>query len=1000
MSPPHPLLELEHDALLQAFPGLLFRLDAGGRILGSRIDAPSDALLPAAGLVGKRIQSVPEPAVARAFAAALAQLRATRALVTFQYSLKIRGSDERYEARLMPLPDEQALAFLRNVSASARAAEALEASQFFLRRSQAVAGIGSYYLDALTGVWRSSPQLDSILGIDAAFTRNVAGWTSLIHPEHRADMLRHLSEHVLAEHQRFDREYRIIRVCDQSDRWVHGLGELEFDAAGTAVRMIGTIQDITDRRRVEKELRVSEERLRLALAAANQGLYDLNLQTGEAVVSPEYARMLGYEPETFHETSASWRGRMHPDDVESACKAYTEYIAGRLPEHRVEFRQRTRSGEWKWIQSLGKVVDWDAQGQPLRLLGTHSDITQRRRAEEILGLSMERFTLAMEASTDGLWDWHLPSGRAYFSPRYYTMLGYPPDSQPAGYDTWIAWLHPDDRARAMATVTAYLRNDRDAFEIEFRMQHASGHYRWIHSRGRVVQRDAQGQALRMVGIHSDITEQRLASERLAGARDELELRVQERTTQLTEAKLAAEAASQAKSRFLAMMSHEIRTPLNGVTGMLHLLQRDRLTAQQHHWIELASTSASTLLRVINDVLDFSKIEAGKLELRIADTDLHTTIQQTAITFAERAITRGLGWSVLIDPLVPRAVVADADRLAQVLGNLLGNAIKFTDTGNVRLYVNRAGEAAGTVRVRFQITDTGPGIAPDQHRHLFQPFSQLDNSTTRRHGGTGLGLGICKQLVELMDGRIGVESTPGKGSTFWFELPLTRTTPPTPHALADHGTTAGPDLPTLASPAPRRTPGRVLLAEDNEINQELAREMILHAGCTCDCVPNGAEAVRAAFTGHYDLLFMDCMMPEMDGYTATRTLRREEARRANAGKGVRRLTIIAMTANAMEGDREACLAAGMDDYLSKPLDPGLVGQTIARWLPTETPDTGTDPSAPRERANATSPARASGDASPAPDRPNQVPFPLNPWNQLCPSPRRPVTLAEARDFPRR
>jgi len=419
----------------------------------------------------------------------------------------------------------------------------------------------------------------------------------------------------------------------------------------------------------------------------------------------------------------------------------------------------------------------------------------------------------------------------------------------------------------------------------------------------------------------DITARKLAEGRLALAFEEL-----------NQAKLAADAASLSKSRFLAVMSHEIRTPLNGVTGMLKLLLGGNLSSRQRRWADMAQTSADTLLNVINDILDFSKVEAGKLDLHLQPIQLHATIQKTACIFAHRSASKALAWDLHIDPAVPPWVEADANWLTQVLVNLLGNAVKFTDAGSVRLCATLKSATADSATVRFEVTDTGVGLSPEQQGCLFKPFSQLDNSTTRRHGGTGLGLGICKQLVELMGGTIGVASAVGNGSTFWFELPfkLAMTVAnQMPDAKAGNA-----DSPVLV---PKAESGRILLAEDNEINQELAREIIVFAGYECDCVENGQKAVCAVRAGGYDLVFMDCMMPRMDGYTAAQTIRAQEAKPAATGPAARRLPIIAMTANAMEGDRDECLAAGMDDYLSKPLDPEKVAQMIRKWMPAAPPD---------------------------------------------------------------
>ena len=446
-----------------------------------------------------------------------------------------------------------------------------------------------------------------------------------------------------------------------------------------------------------------------------------------------------------------------------------------------------------------------------------------------------------------------------------------------------------------------------------------------------VERRTRELSVANANLNREIVERKVAERRLAAAFDGLEAKVAERTQELREAKGVAEAASGAKSRFLAMMSHEIRTPLNGVTGMLHLLLRDQPSPRQRRWIDMAQAAAETLLRVINDVLDFSKVEAGKLDLRPVSSDLRDTVRKAVGVFASKATEKGLAWEVRIDSRVPGRVLADADRVAQVLGNLVGNAVKFTDSGGVSLEVTLSAVSEGGAEVRFEVRDSGPGLSAEDQESLFQPFSQVDNSSTRRHGGTGLGLGICKQLVELMGGRLGVISEVGSGSTFWFEIPF-----PTvsigagvepPKAEADMPwVVEGRDLARIRCEA-----GRVLVAEDNEINQELAQEMIRMCGCECRCVGTGQEAVASAADGGFGLVFMDCMMPGMDGYGATRAIRAAEDERRAGGEITFRIPIVAMTANAMEGDREACLAAGMDDYLSKPLDPDQVAAMLAKWL---------------------------------------------------------------------
>ena len=539
----------------------------------------------------------------------------------------------------------------------------------------------------------------------------------------------------------------------------------------------------------------------------------------------------------------------------------------------------------------------------------------------------------------------------------------------------------------------------------------------------------------------------------------LEDLVRERTRDLERKTEEAEAASVAKSQFLASMSHEVRTPLNGVIGMIGLLLDTGLDSQQRHFAETANSSAEALLTLLNDILDFSKIEAGKLELEHIDFDLRLTVEDATSAFAARAYASGVELACRIDHDVPTPLRGDPGRLRQVLLNLIGNAIKFTEKGEVVVRVTLEAEGGEGATLRFSVRDTGIGIPPSRTQRLFEKFSQADSSTTRRYGGTGLGLAICRELVELMGGEIGVESRPGAGSTFWFVVPLEKqpegavALPDTPinirgmHVLVvdDNATNreiltlqlaawgcisqevanahgalsilrvakdagspfklaildmempgvdgeelgrrikADPELrdtvlvmltsvgsrgdaarlqelgfsaylckpvkqselynaiatalrgahpdpvavqrtPPRTISAARKASVRILVAEDNLVNREVVVAVLTRAGYNCDCVGTGREVVERVTEGRYDLVLMDCMMPEMDGYEATSVIRAREAER---GDGVR-LPIVALTANAMKGDRERCLAAGMDDYVAKPLNPQNLLAKVGEW----------------------------------------------------------------------
>ena len=520
-----------------------------------------------------------------------------------------------------------------------------------------------------------------------------------------------------------------------------------------------------------------------------------------------------------------------------------------------------------------------------------------KRAEEAEAMRVEleaRLAYALGASGEGIWDWNLPLDWVRHNVSWCQILGLEDYYLKHPMDVFASKIAEEDRPGVMAKIKASLA-DGTPYLSEHRMRHESGRLVWVHDRGKVVEWDQEGHPTRMVGFMRDITETVAANACLLEERN--------RANHLA---LRAEQATQAKSEFLANMSHEIRTPMNGMIGMIGLLEKAPLDALHHRYAASARICGQQLLTIINDILDLSKIEAGKLDLEEVDFSLEALLDELRLLLSVRAQEQGL--VLFLGPLLgtPDRLRGDPTRLKQVLFNLIGNALKFTAKGAVLIQVETLAGSPDEVRLRFRVTDTGIGIPADKLGEVFEKFTQADGSTTRNYGGTGLGLAISRQLVTLMGGEIGVTSVEDWGSEFWFTAQL---------RLAAHG--ASDPAPALEALKPRRELGtlRVLLAEDNYVNQLLVVALLEGWGVSVEVVGDGLQALEALRKTRYDLVLMDIQMPGMDGLAATAQLRKAES-----GVLDPHVTVVALTAHAMREDRQRCLDAGMDDYLSKPIEP--------------------------------------------------------------------------------
>ena len=674
--------------------------------------------------------------------------------------------------------------------------------------------------------------------------------------------------------------------------WVRIKMSPACDSSGHPLYVVVHVEDITERKRTQEALRESEERFRNIADSSPTMMWVTNAEGGIDFANRKLLEFSGVSLDQA--AGEKWISLVHPDDAPK----YVEEFRRAIRDHatfRAEARVRRADGEWRWFGSYA-TPRFSPGGEFLGHVGLSSDITERLKSEQALRTSEEKFRQLAENVHEVFWMMSPSADEIlYVSPAYEQVWERTCESLYQNPRGWAEAIHPDDLAAAHAAFARQIQGE--AIESVYRIQTPSGREKWIRDRAFPI-RDQDGQLVRVCGLAEEITERKQHERELIQARE------------------GAEAANRAKSRFLANMSHEIRTPMNGVIGMLQLLLTTPLTAEQNHYVNTAQASGRALLTLIDDILDLSKIEAGKIVLENLTFSLPQLVNEVDQMLSAQARQKGLIFDSLVSPEIPEWLEGDANRLRQVLINLTYNAIKFTERGQVTLQADLEVQRDGKATVRFAISDTGIGIPSQEAARLFSPFTQADASTTRKFGGSGLGLAISKQLVEMMGGSIGVRSREGSGSTFWF--------------TAEFGVPLGRQPARRREKAPPPPIGngriagvRILVAEDNAINRDVALAQLQKLGMSADAVCNGAEAVAAVERGSYDLVLMDCQMPVLDGYEATRDIRRS----AKAG-----IPIVAITADAMSADRERCLKEGMNDYIAKPVDVHELAFVIARWLP--------------------------------------------------------------------
>ena len=663
------------------------------------------------------------------------------------------------------------------------------------------------------------------------------------------------------------------------------------------------------------KLRTSRQRTEAIFNSVQSGVFVIDEQSHKIIsANPAAAKMLG----------------MSRDDIEGhVCHQFLCPAAvGTCPisdqKMRMDSSERILlDKDGKEIPVLKTVVPFILQGRKC-LLESFVDISDRKHMEE----ELQRLARAVEQSIDGIAVADISGNIQFVNSAWGKMHGY---GSAEVLGAHISIFHT--REQLDADVDPFnalvMKNGSNEGEVGHVRKNGTIFPTWMTA---TLLRDENGLPVGLLGIARDITDRKQVEDELRVTLDKVEsinLHLEKQTALANEMAVQAEAANIAKSQFLANMSHEIRTPMNAVMGMAYLLSDTELTDEQQYFVKTIQQSTDSLLNIINDILDFSKIEAGKLDLEIIDFDMMTLLEETNNMLAIEASHKDLKYLCRIGPAVPRRIYGDPGRLRQILVNLIGNAIKFTHQGKVEICVNPAGDEQAPddprAMLEFAIKDTGIGISAEKIETLFDAFTQVDASTTRQFGGTGLGLTIARNLIEMMGGRLNIASRKGEGSTFTFTVNLKKKIPAT-------GVLSEPDSfrPVLCEKGPamrEKQPAHILVAEDLPVNQEVVKAFLESFDFTVHLVANGRQAIQALARNHYDLVLMDVQMPEMDGIEATRVIRDPASEVLDHD-----VVIIALTGHAMEGDRSRFHEVGMNDYLPKPIKPEALYKVVMRNLP--------------------------------------------------------------------
>ncbi len=801
--------------------------------------------------------------------------------------------------------------------------DALRESEFFFKESQRAAFIGSYETDFVSGYWESSEVLDQIFGIDKNYDRSVQGWLNIVHPDDREALDLIFKEGIMSRRTQFNDEYRIIRKSDGAVRWVNDLGKAGFDAEGNILSMIGTVLDITERKEAEAKI-LQANRVYAVISQINQTIVRLRDRD-------ELFREVCRIAVEFGKLRMAWVGLIDKETSLVKPVAFAGFEEGFLsaikgisindtPEGRGPTGMAVRTGRYfscEDMESDPRMALWKDEALkrgyrssislPLKLFGkcignftlyselphffdqeeielldeVANDISfaleaietgkKHQQAADSLREVTERLRFALDGTNDGVWDVQMETGEMYLSPRGKKILGYDPD-ETLTVNTWSELVYPDDLQQTQADLSAYLKGRTPLFYTEQRLKTKDGGWKWILTRGKAVAWNSAGKPLRMTGTHTDITERKLGEEELVRAKEK------------------AEENNRLKSAFLRNMSHELRTPMNAIMGFSGLMQ-DAAADEKNYFAGIIEKSSEQLLMVIDDVILLSRLQGEKLPVNNSEFSPAGLLADVYRMFNLPDLKKRLDLTINIPEQHKNLIIrSDADKIRQILAKLASNAVKYTLEGSVEL-----GFDMQNGNIEFYVKDTGIGIPEQEQKQIFENFYRGEKAISAAIGGTGLGLSIAKELVDLLDGKIGLNSVPDQGSRFYFTIPVEQSD----KAHSEK---------TLLEPVHKDWKNFTILIAEDELDNYLYLEFLLKDKVKrIDHAINGIKAIELSSKNRYDLVLMDLKMPVMDGIKAAEKLKQQFPD----------IPIIAQSAYATPEERAQALQAGCDDYISKP-----------------------------------------------------------------------------------